>query len=84
MVEQVFQAGAEEVDHEDVVQAFLPEIVYIRNAGCVGESGSAAFLPDGVPFAAMEKGRTHGSPPISYTCGTRRVVAGRRSSGART
>ena len=32
MVEQVFQTGPKQVDDEDVVEAFLPEIVHIWNA----------------------------------------------------
>ena len=32
MVEQVFQAGAEEINHEYVVKTLLAEVVYIRNA----------------------------------------------------
>ena len=34
MVEQVLQARAEEVDHQNVVKAFLAEIIDIRDPGC--------------------------------------------------
>ena len=30
-VEQVFEAGTQQVDDEDVVQPFLPEVVYLRD-----------------------------------------------------
>ena len=33
VVEQVLQAGAEQVDDQDVVQALLAKVVNIRNAG---------------------------------------------------
>lgn len=38
-IEEVFQAGAEEVDDEDIVEAFLTKVVDLRYAGCkdVGE-----------------------------------------------
>ena len=36
-VEQVLQAGPQEVDHEDVVEAFLSKVVDLRNSSC-GES----------------------------------------------
>ena len=32
-VEQVFEAGTQQVDDEDVVQALLPKVVYLRDAG---------------------------------------------------
>lgn len=32
MIEQVFEGGAEQINDEDVVKAFLPEVVYIRYA----------------------------------------------------
>lgn len=35
VVEQVFQAGTEEINHEYVVKTLLAEVVYIRNAGYV-------------------------------------------------
>jgi hypothetical protein len=35
VVEEVFQTRPEEVDDEDVVQALLAEIVYIRDAGYI-------------------------------------------------
>jgi hypothetical protein len=31
MIEEVFKRGAEEVDHEDIVEAFLTEVIDIRN-----------------------------------------------------
>ena len=34
VVEQVLQAGSEQVDDQDVVQAFLAEVVDIRDPGC--------------------------------------------------
>jgi hypothetical protein len=34
VVEQVFQAGAKEVDDQDVVEAFLAEVIDIRDPGC--------------------------------------------------
>jgi hypothetical protein len=34
MVEQVLQAGAEQVDDQDVVQALLAKVIDIRNPGC--------------------------------------------------
>jgi hypothetical protein len=34
MVKEVLERGAEEVDDQDVVQAFLAEVVHVRNAGC--------------------------------------------------
>lgn len=33
MVEQVLQAGAEKVDDQDVVEAFLAKVIDIRNPG---------------------------------------------------
>lgn len=33
MVEEVLKRGAEEVDDQDVVEAFLSEVVNIGNAG---------------------------------------------------
>jgi hypothetical protein len=37
-VEEVFQAGAEQVDDEDVVQAFLAKVVDIRDAICASDT----------------------------------------------
>ena len=34
-VEQVLQARAQKIDDEDVVQALLPKVVYLRDAGCM-------------------------------------------------
>jgi hypothetical protein len=34
VVEQVLQAGAEQVDDQDVVQALLAKVIDIRNPGC--------------------------------------------------
>ena len=34
VVEEIFQTGTKEVDHQDVVQAFLTEIVDVGYAGC--------------------------------------------------
>lgn len=34
VVEQVFQTGAEQIDHQYVVKAFLTEVVYIGNSSC--------------------------------------------------
>ena len=36
MVEQVLQTGTEQVDDQNVVEAFLAEIIDIRNPGCTG------------------------------------------------
>ena len=33
-VEEVLEAGSEEIDDEDVVQAFLTELIYLQNTGC--------------------------------------------------
>ena len=33
-VEEVFQVGAEKVDNEHVVEAFLPKVVNLGDAGC--------------------------------------------------
>ena len=33
-VKQVLQARPEEIDDEDVVQAFLTEVIYLQNTGC--------------------------------------------------
>lgn len=33
-VEQILQVWSQEVDDENVVQAFLTEIMYLGNAGC--------------------------------------------------
>lgn len=35
MIEEVFKGRAKEIDHEDVVQAFLAKVVDIRDASCV-------------------------------------------------
>lgn len=32
MVEEVFETGAEQINHEDVVQALLAEVIHIGNA----------------------------------------------------
>jgi hypothetical protein len=32
MIEEIFKAGSEQVDHEDIVQAFLSKVVDIGNA----------------------------------------------------
>ena len=34
VIEQVLQAGSEQVNDQDVVEAFLAEVVNIRNPGC--------------------------------------------------
>jgi hypothetical protein len=34
VVEKILQAGAEEVDDQDVVEALLSEVVHIGDAGC--------------------------------------------------
>lgn len=36
MVEQVLQTGTEQVDDQNVVEAFLAEIIDIRDPGCTG------------------------------------------------
>lgn len=36
MVEEILETGAEQIDDQDVVQAFLAEVVDIRNAGWMG------------------------------------------------
>ena len=33
MVEEIFEGGAKEIDDQDVVEAFLAEVVDVRNAG---------------------------------------------------
>jgi hypothetical protein len=34
VVEQILQAGAEQVDHKDVVEALLAEVVDVGDPGC--------------------------------------------------
>ena len=34
-VEQVLQARPQKIDDEDVVQALLPKVVYLRDTGCM-------------------------------------------------
>jgi hypothetical protein len=34
MVEEVFQARSEQVDDQDVVEAFLAEVIDVRNTSC--------------------------------------------------
>lgn len=34
VVEEIFQRGAKQIDHEDIVKTLLTEIVDIRNTGC--------------------------------------------------
>jgi len=34
MIEEVFEAWAEQVNDEDVVQALLAKVIYIRDTGC--------------------------------------------------
>jgi hypothetical protein len=36
VVEEILETGAEQIDDQDVVQAFLAEVVDIRNAGWMG------------------------------------------------
>ena len=36
MVEEVFQTGAEKINHEDIVQTFLTEIIDVGDASCSG------------------------------------------------
>jgi hypothetical protein len=33
MVEEIFKRGAEEIDHKDIVKAFLAKVIDIRNTG---------------------------------------------------
>jgi hypothetical protein len=46
VIEEVFQTGPEEVDDEDVVEALLAEVVYIRNAGYMEGLWSAGVSQD--------------------------------------
>ena len=34
VVEEILQTGTEQIDYQDVVEAFLPEVVDIRNPSC--------------------------------------------------
>jgi hypothetical protein len=33
-IEQILQAGSQQIDDEDVVQTLLPKVVYLRYASC--------------------------------------------------
>lgn len=34
MIEQILETGAQQVNHQDVVQPFLAKVVNVRNSGC--------------------------------------------------
>ncbi len=72
VVKKILQRRAEQVDDQDVVQAFLAKVIDIGNAGC------RAWL-DGKPLESRRR-ITHGSPPGSCTSDTRRAAEERRSS----
>jgi hypothetical protein len=44
MVEEVFQTGTEQVDDQDVVQAFLTKVVDVGNPGYTHNSANLFFL----------------------------------------
>lgn len=44
MVEEIFQARAQEIDHQDVVQTFLPEIIHIRDASYITLASLTSWL----------------------------------------
>ena len=47
VVEEVFQRRPEQVDDEDIVEAFLAEVIYIRDASCMHMSVSMAACEEG-------------------------------------
>lgn len=60
MVEQVLQAGPEQVNDQDVVEAFLAEVIDIRNSGCV----ASVLLAQHVFVGAWVCGGAVVRPPI--------------------
>jgi len=56
VIEKVFETGAEEIDDEDVVKAFLAKIVDIRNSSCsVGSANQSTTAK-----MTTEHTKTHG------------------------
>ena len=48
MIEQIFEGGPEQINDENVVEAFLTEIIYIRNTSCCdGMISHGRFNSDG-------------------------------------
>ncbi len=45
-IEQVLQARAQEIDDEDVVQALLSKVVYLRDSGCMTQCAEYAARDD--------------------------------------
>lgn len=55
MIEQILQAWAEQIDHEDVVQTLLAKVVDIWDSSCVrelGQSSRAGFQLEGIAYGS--------------------------------
>lgn len=75
-VEQVLEAGPQQVNNQDIVQALLTEMVYLRNAHCA--RGSVLHPQSGRLSTRKEEEeeeeKTHSIPPVCDTTCIHREV----------
>jgi hypothetical protein len=45
MIEEIFETGAQEIDDEDVVEAFLAKVVDIGDSGCTRRISNQSSSP---------------------------------------
>ena len=70
MIEEIFERRAEEIDDQDIVEAFLAKVIHIRYAGYL----ILVFNPSRVIVRY-----TDGSQQESYMFDTRLAIAGHHS-----